>query len=95
MLPLCPPADDVELLFARSSGPGGQNVNKLNTKVDMRLDLDKQEWIPDEVKDEIKRKVRGWGSCARREVSAQQGGRPAVPLGIRYRQTYLRSYALG
>lgn len=28
---------------SRSSGPGGQNVNKLNSKVDMRMDVD---WLP-------------------------------------------------
>jgi ribosome-associated protein len=28
------------LSFSRSSGPGGQNVNKLNTKVTLRLRLD-------------------------------------------------------
>mmetsp|Transcript_2309 Transcript_2309/g.8426 ORF Transcript_2309/g.8426 Transcript_2309/m.8426 type:complete len:127 (-) Transcript_2309:414-794(-) len=33
--------DCCQLSFARSSGPGGQNVNKLNTKVEVRLELAK------------------------------------------------------
>lgn len=31
--------DDYQIGFSRSSGPGGQNVNKVNTKVSLRLDL--------------------------------------------------------
>ncbi|SHO80094.1 Similar to S.cerevisiae protein YOL114C (Putative protein of unknown function with similarity to human ICT1) [Malassezia sympodialis ATCC 42132] len=32
-------AREVHIVYARSSGPGGQNVNKLHTKVHARLDL--------------------------------------------------------
>ncbi|EPY53362.1 translation release factor [Schizosaccharomyces cryophilus OY26] len=35
-----PTKDQVEIKFARSSGPGGQNVNKLNTKVTVSLPLE-------------------------------------------------------
>lgn len=33
------PADDLHVSFVRSSGPGGQNVNKVATKVELRLEL--------------------------------------------------------
>jgi ribosome-associated protein len=33
------PATDIEFKFVRSSGPGGQNVNKVASKVELRLKL--------------------------------------------------------
>lgn len=33
------PAQDLSVRFVRSSGPGGQNVNKVATKVELRLEL--------------------------------------------------------
>ena len=33
------PESEVEFVFSRSSGPGGQNVNKLETRVTLLFDL--------------------------------------------------------
>lgn len=39
------PRAAVDITFARSSGPGGQNVNKVNTKATLRCSLESS-WIP-------------------------------------------------
>ncbi|KAL2911997.1 hypothetical protein HK105_208544 [Polyrhizophydium stewartii] len=44
------PKADLVVQYSRSSGPGGQNVNKVSTKVDMRLTLADAHWIPAHVR---------------------------------------------
>ena len=34
------PVGELIFSYSRSSGPGGQNVNKVNSKVDIRFSLD-------------------------------------------------------
>uniref|UniRef100_A0A336MUC9 Large ribosomal subunit protein mL62 n=1 Tax=Culicoides sonorensis TaxID=179676 RepID=A0A336MUC9_CULSO len=44
------PMNELEITYSRSSGPGGQNVNTINTKVDLRFKFDKISFISDETK---------------------------------------------
>ncbi len=44
------PMERLEMHFSRSSGPGGQNVNKVNTKAEIRFVVREAEWIPEQVR---------------------------------------------
>lgn len=44
----------VSLKFMRSSGPGGQNVNKVSTKVELRFNVNDSEWLPSDIKNRFK-----------------------------------------
>ena len=44
------PLDEFEWSFARSGGPGGQNVNKVASKAVLRWDFERSPSVPDEVK---------------------------------------------
>jgi ribosome-associated protein len=48
------PDSELSLSFVRSSGPGGQNVNKVATAVQLRFDLERSAVLPDGVKARLK-----------------------------------------
>jgi ribosome-associated protein len=46
---------ELEERFVRSSGPGGQNVNKLSTAVQLRFDVRRSPSLPDAVRARLER----------------------------------------
>jgi ribosome-associated protein len=49
------PARDLSESFVRASGPGGQNVNKVATAVQLRFDLAGNTTLPEDVKSRLAR----------------------------------------
>ncbi|HVR72765.1 MAG TPA: alternative ribosome rescue aminoacyl-tRNA hydrolase ArfB [Planctomycetota bacterium] len=49
------PRDRLTIRFSRSGGPGGQNVNKVETRVEVRFALDAADWIPTPVRARLRR----------------------------------------
>ncbi|KAM8943324.1 large ribosomal subunit protein mL62 isoform 1-T1 [Lycaon pictus] len=47
------PLDRLTISYCRSSGPGGQNVNKVNSKAEVRFHLATAEWIAEPVRQKI------------------------------------------
>jgi ribosome-associated protein len=45
--------NEIQLDFIRSSGPGGQNVNKVASGVQLRFNVDTSATLPDEVKQRL------------------------------------------
>lgn len=52
------PLDRLMISYSRSSGPGGQNVNKVNSKAEVRFHLASAEWIAEPVRQQIALKHR-------------------------------------
>ncbi|XP_041829733.1 peptidyl-tRNA hydrolase ICT1, mitochondrial [Melanotaenia boesemani] len=47
------PVDRLTVSYSRSSGPGGQHVNKVNTKAEVRFHVHTADWIPEDVREKI------------------------------------------
>ena len=52
-------ANELEFEYARSSGPGGQNVNKVETKATLRFSLAQNSSLTEEQKDLIRLRMPG------------------------------------
>ncbi|KAM9638255.1 large ribosomal subunit protein mL62 [Morphnus guianensis] len=51
--PLDIPLARLTVSYCRSSGPGGQHVNKVNTKAEVRFHLASADWIPEAVRQKM------------------------------------------
>ncbi|XP_077019892.1 large ribosomal subunit protein mL62 isoform X2 [Tamandua tetradactyla] len=47
------PIDRLTISYCRSSGPGGQNVNKVNSKAEVRFHLASADWIAEPVRQKM------------------------------------------
>nr|CAG4645952.1 EOG090X0JCO [Lynceus sp. MCZ IZ 141354] len=47
------PMEKINVEYSRSTGPGGQNVNTVNTKVDVRFKVAEAEWISENVRQKL------------------------------------------
>jgi ribosome-associated protein len=53
------PANELHFTAVRASGPGGQNVNKVSSKVELRFDFERSKVLGDEMRSRLRVLARG------------------------------------
>ena len=51
------PEEELTFITSRNSGPGGQNVNKVETRVTLRFDLDASQALDEEAKERLRERL--------------------------------------
>ncbi|XP_043286876.1 peptidyl-tRNA hydrolase ICT1, mitochondrial [Venturia canescens] len=47
------PMDQLDVTYSKAGGPGGQHINKTNTKVDLRFNVQNATWLDNELKPKL------------------------------------------
>ncbi|KAH7732102.1 Protein R02F2.9 [Aphelenchoides avenae] len=72
------PTDRIKKSFSLSSGPGGQHVNKVATKAEIRFNVEDADWIPETVREVLERKYARHMNSRREFILVSQATRSQV-----------------